>query len=164
MIWSDWAKERATRRDNDLLIKIGYLLCSAHHAENAHAKCKPPSFECHTIARGLWLELGNEHLEVETGDFLGLTFEADGMLGVHRCSHSWLRLKESGNIIDPYPVGRISMGPMIVIDREGTYRAFAGGMYRKNPEASVGLPQQDLWRRARVLQKLFSVKKTGSAA
>ena len=105
-------------------------------------------FECHSIAVAVSIIF--PELKAVHGIYCGVRhIEEKKMLNT--CSHSW-NVAPGGTIIDSYPVGVISGGPVIVISH-GLYKDFGSGHYHQRPLQVVAraLPMFSIWSRACLL-------------
>jgi len=106
-----------------------------------------------------------QNVEVVDGLFIGLNIvkkSESGGSSLRHCNHSWLRTAD-GAIIDIYPVGFITMAPVLVATK-GEMSVFSNSMYIEEPEITREVVNRDLYRNVRVIQKHLkeSVKITKS--
>jgi hypothetical protein len=154
MIYAQESFDRTTLADRDMLWRIGDLMWRARDAvENGSEGRLKAVFECHSICRALVLEIGDGSIRYVDGELVGLEIASDLSVKWHACTHTWLETKD-GSIIDPYPVGIISMAPLLVT-RGGIYGPFTTTRYRPLPEVAREISNRLTWRKARVLQGLF---------
>lgn len=124
-----------TRADRLLLVRVADLANQLH--DNAY-KIKEKNakynlrFECHSICRAFHIHL--PELTVVDGNFFGIE-KKDDAIYLQLNDHSWL-LTPDGAIIDPYPVGFLTIGPMMTV-RSGIAANFGGNMYQPNPEVTA---------------------------
>jgi len=120
-------------------------------------------FNCHEIARAWYLH--SKKLKYVDGVVGGFgqckEIEVEGQkqqeIELVWCGHSRL-LTPDGAIVDPYPVGAISFGALL-IPNCGDYRPYGGGLYVPTEGIVDGSTKQlkprNVWRRANVLAGLI---------
>lgn len=101
------------------------------------------SLECHTIATIVSMMF--KEIKLVHGVYGGINHTSDHP-SFTTCAHSW-NMTPSGTIIDSYPVGIITGGPVIVVSH-GMYKDFGKGLYIPKPEIVVELPLYKIWSRA----------------
>lgn len=155
MLYPQETFDRVTEKDRKLLLRTGELMWSARSVyKKATGKRMDVVFECHTICRALAQEIGDGSVKYVDGNLLGLDISADGARAqITFCAHSWL-ITESGCIIDPYPMGIMSVNPLIIVPG-GTYHHYAAASYRPDPSVTQKVSGQALWRKVRILRGLF---------
>lgn len=102
---------------------------------------------CHAIAMAVSILVPG--LKVVHGVYRGFVDgENDdaGHLFLNTCAHSW-NVTPSGTIIDSYPVGILTGGPVIVASH-GTYKSFGANHYAPKPEIRTQLPMYNHWSMA----------------
>ncbi len=102
--------------------------------------------ECHTIATAISMLL--PELKVRHGMFVGIEC-VDSRHSCTTCAHSW-NVAPGGTIIDAYPVGVISGGPIMMVST-GTYKPFGSGLYFECPLEMSNLPMYKIWNRAALI-------------
>lgn len=140
------------KKDQDLQHVISELMWRATENRRVMEGREHARFECHSICRALALEIGPS-VKCIDGEYLGIEFPSAGMAKLRGAAHSWL-VTESRTIIDPYPIGMIVWSPLLLVS-SGTFRDYASARYRPNFDVTEHVGGRDLWRKARVLQKLF---------
>ena len=145
------------KSDRGIFLRINDLLWTAYEKRRAFSKRSQMKVECHTICRALCLEITDGSIRYVDGNYVSVVLGDEGGL-IHRCPHSWL-VTESGSIIDPYPLGRIALSP-VLIATTGIYAPYAAQHYCPDPEIRAGLDLRDIWHRARILQRYFKSSTT----
>ena len=154
MIYAQESFGRTTQADRDMVWRIGDLMWRARAAaEKGSKERRRASFECHSICRALVLEINDGSIRYVDGELVGMEINPDLSVKFHVCIHTWLETRD-GSIIDPYPVGIISMAPLL-ITRGGMYDPFTTTRYRPLPEVAREISNRLTWRKARILQGLF---------
>lgn len=153
MLFSDILSNGITPRDRESWIKVMDKLLQIH--ENSR---KTPSkhnlrYECHSIC--LALKRAIPELTLVHGCYLGLEitkkpeqFEYD----VRNCRHSWLTTSD-GAIIDPYPVGVLTVNPLIIGNSD--YNLFGRAFYYEQPTVVREINYRKVWRQADLLFQLM---------
>lgn len=160
MIYSEILEKNLTKKDRHLLVHTGKLLWAARDNCIGDEK-RDPVLNCHSIRRSLCLEITDGSIHCVDGVYIG-TAVRDGKVDIYTYSHSWLLL-ESGNILDPYPVAIMSCNPILVVNK-GDFESCGGGHYMKDSSVTEKISGREVWRKARVLQKLFHKKRVKAAA
>ena len=145
-------QKQTTKEDKKLLIQVSEFIIKVYDNSQKQKGHEERSFECHSICRAVCLAIPD--LRCVDGVYMGIDMDAaTGDYKLYSCAHSWLVL-QSGSIIDPYPVGILSIGPLLIVNK-GNYRVFSGGRYIEKPEALDQICFRKTWRKARVLHKLY---------
>ena len=118
-----------TERDKKFLRAIALVLDDLFKV--AVEESGLPKCNCHSICRALAIII--PQLKVVDGLFLGLSQKKSSK--AVRANHSWL-LTPDRAIIDPYPVGIISMSPLLV-PTKGKYSSFYSGFFFKGTLSSM---------------------------
>jgi hypothetical protein len=113
---------------------------------------KYPGFDCHSVARFMSIIMTNCRLI--DGYIIGLNKEGDKYVSV-TTNHSWITTPDNA-IIDPYPMGVISTGSVILMpSNENIYNVHGSNLYVPDPVASRSrFSESDSWKNA------FSYKRT----
>lgn len=140
-----------TVEDGRLLREVTYL---CHDTVDYLATLPFPervSFECHSICRALALAVPK--LRLVDGCYLGLipSRDEEDKLSFNLCEacHSWLMTPDDA-IIDPYPVGYYSAGPIIMATK-GPSKFFGSGLYLPDVGVTKEVSNRDLYRRSQTL-------------
>jgi hypothetical protein len=153
MIYSDAVEDAINASDRKLLFKTSDLLWKAYDKMKDCPKKKQPTFHCHSICRALCLAIPDGSVRCVDGRFIGFEIADDLQTKTWACAHSWL-VTQSGTILDPYPVGIMSIAPILVFAK-GAYKPFGAGHYREDIEVRQEFSLPETWRKARVLSKLL---------
>jgi hypothetical protein len=78
----------------------------------------------------------------------------DKKLKLAEMNHSWFVTKW-GNILDPYPIGLMSVAPILVANK-GMLQEFTGSRYMPSDTVTRKVSTRDVWRQARVIRGLFN--------
>jgi len=154
MLFNSRLLPNVTQADRSLFCEVARLLSRA--AEAAADMRGTDGFQCHSICRALRIRM--PELRLLDGFYLGLrTLPAEKKRGVRRelmtAGHSWL-MTPDGAIIDPYPVGCISLNPLLIPTR-GIDVAFGADLYCADPAVTSRIACRDVWRRSVVLAGLL---------
>ena len=112
---------------------------------------KLPGFECHTICRAFAGVISD--LICVDGSFIGVKqLDPEGdkyKLQSRICHHSWL-VTPKGLIIDPWPVGVISLNAILVTN-SGEYSPYGSGSYIEDSDITDLVTNRSLkWRSTRL--------------
>jgi hypothetical protein len=146
--------------DENHLITIT-LIARCLRIAHSEQKKKNPHWKhliinCHSISRLISLFL--TECRLVDGYLIGLQIdEGEGFFKVQHTCHSWIETPDK-NIIDPYPMGIVSIGTAIVVPRElPNYQAHGYNLYREHPEVRDHFDERKSWKSAlsfrRILQK-----------
>jgi len=124
-------------------------------------KQKNFSVNCHILCRIL-VPIINQ-LEIIDGYYIGINLakrNEEGNTTISHCNHSWLQTND-GSIIDVYPVGFITMTPILVASK-GVMSSFGKSMYVEDPGMLKPFINRDMYRNVEVGRKRLkeSIKKT----
>ena len=158
MFYSNDTLSHTSKEDRNLLIRVRDLLWNAADAIRTAKKIpgnkKNYLYRCHSIARALLLEIGDESVKCVDGFCVGAqTSDTSEHVSVTGHPHSWL-VTGNGSIIDPFPIGTVSFGPLL-LPATGLDRNCAYGRYRPNLEIVKEIVNRRTWRQARVIHGLF---------
>jgi hypothetical protein len=163
MILNNALMQSVSRQDKVIFTEVIKLVKFARDYVDSlpeQKRKKLPPFECHSMCRGIVKHL--KGCTVVDGHYFGIERAHNKKrCGLSRFAHhSWLRTP-SGAIIDLYPVGFITITPVLVVNR-GTYKAFGSGFYipDKNVQRSFG--RLRITHKSRVLSELIGKAKNGS--
>jgi len=106
---------------------------------------------CHVFCRALKPFI--QDIKIVDGYFIGINIDQNtkSKTTLRRCYHSWFQTND-GAIIDIYPVGFITMTPILVAST-GSMSVFGRSMYLDEPEVTKDIVNRDLYRNVRVIQK-----------
>lgn len=111
-------------------------------------------YDCHSIARAISLVV--PELKVVSGVYLGIKWTTEGEKSTYAlrgCRHSWL-VTPDGAILDPYPVGFLTLDVVLIPATAGNYTAFGQGLYRVQEVVLSEIPIRKIWKKTRALHKL----------
>lgn len=159
MLFAPDSIKKTTERDRRLAHKIWCLLQKASQKiEKLPSKIrKTIDYRCHSICRAIHMELGDDVVRLVDGWVLGLEFvfvEGEKHAKICKCRHSWL-MSNDGSIIDPYPVGFFSLGPIVLV-HSGKYKEFSSGHYLEDENVKDELANRAIWRESVIIRRLFS--------
>lgn len=142
-------------QDFDLWVSVNSLLMRVQDMMYARAnEQKPVHYNCHVICRAL----ANKFplLRVEDGGYLGLEKDPNSAkFTIHRCRHSWLITPDDA-LIDPHPVGYVSLSPLLVPPPGKGNCIFGRSMYFLDPKVRPFYLNRDMMRNVRVMIKLMN--------
>ena len=157
MVHNEEVLSNLSREDKRLLVKVmDIFLMTQKYVQNIlQGTGELPLFECHSTCRAIALHV--QELMVVDGHYIGVSRKrrrdkVDARL--RYCTHSWL-VTPSGSIIDPYPVGILSMNPILIVTR-GKYKSFGGGLYWPNAEVTRIIDTKELRERVKILSRVIS--------
>ena len=105
------------------------------------------SFECHSIARAISMEV--PELKLVSGCYYGLEWSNTREVRLVECDHSWLVTPDKA-ILDPYPVGFVTDDVVLVV-ANGVYTPFGQGLYRPDEKISPDINIKEIWRKSQVI-------------
>lgn len=120
----------------------------------AHKDLNDPKPNCHAICRALAKHVRG--IKVVDGNFIGLKQQkkkGQTYFKLRFAAHSWL-VTPSGTIIDPYPVGFMSVNPVMVVTR-GEYKPFGHGAYMPDKSTTRTHVTQEVLATAREMTRLI---------
>lgn len=156
MVTNGALRKNTTEQDRLLLNRVTKMtlpvrgvIADREHTENL-------VFECHSICRAIAINI--PELIVVDGGFTGLCISVDDASQTRSgrmllAKHSWL-VTPDGAIIDPYPVGFMSLCPVLV-PKEGIYAPFFANLYLPRKSTTSELSSRKLWRKSVVLAGLM---------
>ncbi len=152
MIYDTDVGNGATDQDRDLLCEVFERMRNLRKGLKNYPRERLPRFQCHSICRALFLDLPKGSLRLIDGMYVGFPIR-EGDKKLYTCSHSWL-LTPSDNIIDPYPVGVMSLSPLLLVT-SGNLGPFTSGHYWQTDEVTRRVSGRNMWRKARVCRSLM---------
>lgn len=143
-----------TKRDRVLHKKVRLLALEARdYLAKNYSKSKL-SFECHSIARAISIII--PELKMVNGVYLGLEWskkKTGPKCRIRTCRHSWL-VTPDGAILDPYPVGFITIDVPLVVTK-GLYKMFGGAFYQKNEGVTSEISWKEVEEKSLILVKMI---------
>ena len=160
MLYNSSILDNTSDQDMKLLCEVMSLATKVRDYAKGLSYAKHLTFECHSICRAISMALPK--LKCIDGSYAGLErIPAAGVVfELQYTDHSWL-LTPDGAIIDPYPVGYISVNPVIVVTK-GQYSPFGGKLYVEDSRITTKVSARKLWRKSQVLYKMIQAAKKAS--
>lgn len=124
---------------------------------------KPMVFECHVIARAIALAL--PRLKLVNGFYLGFKKRKRAGRAFYqfvKCEHSWL-VTPTGTIIDPYPVGYLTIDVIMVATR-GPLKVYGGNQYLQDEKAKFAISRKEIRRKSLILLGIIKRAQKAKAA
>jgi len=114
-----------------------------------------PGFECHSLCRAFARLI--PELRFVDGFYIGISCEnptdEKPRLKPHFCHHTWLETPK-GLIIDPWPVGIISLNALLVVNK-GKYSPYGAGHYIEDQNSLKNVITRSVkWRSTRIFNIL----------
>lgn len=148
-----YLKENTTEKDKIILRTISEVMsdfrdyCSVLPVEQQNF-----SLNCHIICRAL--EPFIKGVEFVDGYYVGINIKKktdEEKTSLCHCNHSWLKTSDDA-IIDIYPVGFITMCPILVATK-GYMASFGASIYLEDPSLAKEIMNRNLWRNTEVIKK-----------
>ena len=140
-----------TERDRELHRKVRRIAFYTREYISKLSTCERLSFECHSIARAISMEV--PELQLVNGCYYGLEWSETGGVQLIGCDHSWLVTPDKA-ILDSYPVGFVTDDVVLVV-ATGDYSPFGQGLYRPDEKISPDINLKEVWRKSEVLFRLI---------
>lgn len=153
MFYSNDLTDVICKEEKLLIPKIGRLLWNVFERVEKNEKYGHARYECHSICRAISLEITDGSLKLVDGVYVVINAREDKKLFLAEMEHSWFVTKW-GNILDPYPIGLMSIAPILVAN-QGGLKSFMASRYMPSEKVTERVATRDMWRRARVLHRLF---------
>lgn len=159
MYFSNENTQAVTEEDQTLLFQVSLVLRTlcfvGAEMKKKNSKWKIRTIECHSIARLLFFIFKKELCLVD-GLLIGLTHTEDSKsMKVMQTRHSWLKTSD-GAIIDPYPMGIISVTGAILLPSPSTiYCAHGYNLYRDHPAIKEEVDLTRACKNARSLMRVL---------
>lgn len=138
--------ENVSKLDKEIYFEVLRFILEINGLRKSPQKISV-EYRCHSICRALYSFLGPDLVGVQDGFFVGLGFvekEQGMMMEPHFCDHSWLVCRESGVIIDPYPVSFFTLTPIMTVNSESR-GIFMHNFYHEDQRVRERVP----WKLAR---------------
>lgn len=157
MVYNNKVLQSLSGVDKKLFVKVMdiFLVTQNYVQNNLQGTKESLIFECHSTCRAI-----AEHvveLKVSDGHYIGITKNQSKekvKVQLKFCSHSWL-VTPSGSIIDPYPVGFLSVNPVLIVTR-GKYKSFGGNFYWEDEKVTEVIDTKELREKVEVLSRIIS--------
>jgi hypothetical protein len=152
MFFSTGITEHTTELDVSLCTAVTLVTRQARKLVDAAPNRNELSFECHSIARAIAQSF--PELTLVDGHVIGLhrTPKAKGKrytAELRYANHSWLATPDDA-IIDPYPLGALAVGPLLVVNK-GVYADFGGQLYVPDDDVTAHVDGPELQRKSELL-------------
>jgi hypothetical protein len=143
------SRANVTDMDMALLVKVAKIMTRLFDRNHDRRHSFVLNFDCHSICRAISLYL--PELRTIDGSYAGYEHVVeDKVLRMRPCwsKHSWLLTPDLA-IIDPHPVGIITLAPLLAVGK-GKYAHFGGGLYIPDIRIQQSISNKRLWRRSQV--------------
>ena len=147
--------KNTTERDWEFQQVVMFLCLRARKYMSKLPYGKRLTYDCHSIARAI--KLAVPELKVVSGVYMGMEWVTKGEKDIYTlvgCRHSWL-VTPDGAILDPYPVGFLTLDVVMIPASAGDYTAYGQGLYRVHEIVLSEIPLKEIWKKTRALYKLI---------
>lgn len=154
MVFNHITIKNITQRDKDLFTAVTNIIYRLHDVltpQQNLIKMEYRNFNCHVICRAISFYIPELH--TITGSYVGLEQKREnGTLTMEPTwsQHSWL-LTPDDAVIDPHPVGVISVSPLLAVGK-GDHTPYGKGLYVPDWDITKKVSGRNLWRKSTLLR------------
>lgn len=154
MLFSNVLYNGITKNDQKLWVAVmDKLLKLNGSADKLAGDKRRIRYECHSICQAV--KWAVPELTLTHGRYLGIDLfkkEENYEYDIRNCRHSWLKTPDD-TIIDPYPVGFLTVNPVII--GKSDFGCFGRAFYFEQPDVIREIKYREIWKKARRMYELM---------